>query len=651
MASLGSLPKELLLHILSFLEPPELVNVQRVSRDFSKIARDDIVWRARCLRDSSYLSSLRSRLRLHDLNLALLQAANGGRFSLDEDGDANDDTWIKSISATGADEDRIIRDQRLERERVRITANWDPIFPTEQVSWYDEYIRRQGPISVSWFQMGYTHGTKSRSAADFVEARGVALYYPEGEERLDGKILAVAPLDDGSVCLWHVGGSSSTKRGAIVARSRPGILFANGPSSDNKSRSNKVDSGVTECVSVDSHRHRAFFAVQQYLIEVDLPTLSVVHREAFPWSITTLSAASSVVPLTVGTNLGLHLHDYRSRSPPRSDIVDTIDAFDGTKTQPEDLYAGQYRQLFDDKPLPPYAPLAQPGPVSILHLQAEGQPDSLSDDIYVAGRFKSILHYDRRQFSRIKGTIYSGANLCSMTSLPYPFSYTDSEARRKGLLSLEQVEKSKSAAGRTLIACGEYKSKGSLEIYSLPPDGSVAHSRVSGELQKPARNRQTCASSKLMSVVNHGSCLAVADGMGYVKWFERDGFTEVRRHKIGHSERFEGPSIFASMPGSGDLARKLLPTRGAAAAVAENTNVNSNDLLFWTGEKLGLLSFSRQPGCRPKDFEMDEEEPPSPEQLQLEAEEKAYSHQMRRALERHANDVRFARYLGGRGPS
>ncbi|KAK4205194.1 hypothetical protein QBC40DRAFT_271242 [Triangularia verruculosa] len=627
MASLGSLPKELLLHILSFLKPEELVNVQRVSRDFSRIARDDIVWRARCLRESSYLSALRRGIRLRDLNDAL-QATNG--LSAAEDPDAYQEAWLRAISDIDVDKERSIREQKLERERVRITANWDPIFPAEQVSWYDEYIRRQGPIAVSWFQMAYTHGTetKSRTEADFIEARGVALYYPEGEECLDGKILAVSPLDDGSVCLWHVGGSSNTKKGAIVARSRPGILFA-GP----KSRSNQVDSGVTECVSVDSHRHRAFFAVQQYLIEIDLPTLSVVHREAFPWSIATLSTANPMVPLTVGTSLGLHLHDYRSRSPPRSDIVDTIDGFDGTKVQLEDFYEDQYRQLFDDSPLPPYAPLAQPGPVSILHLQAEDQPASLSDDIYVAGRFKSILHYDRRQFSRIKGTVYSGANLCSMTSLPYPFSNKDSEARRQARLSIEQVERSKSAPGRTLIACGEYKSKGSLEIYGLP------------QLGDPTRNRQTCAHSKLMSVVNHGSCLAVADGMGYIKWFERDGFTEVRRHKIGHSERPEGSSIFASMPGSGDLARKLLPTRTVAVG-AVDANVNNNDLLFWTGEKLGLLSFSKHPGFMPSDFEK-EEESPTPDELRLEEEEKAYSRNMREALERHANDVRFAKYLGG----
>lgn len=222
-----------------------------------------------------------------------------------------------------------------------------------------------------------------------------------------------------------------------------------------------------------------------------------------------------------------------------------------------------------------------------------------------------------------------------MTSLPYPFSYEDSQARRQARLSLEQVEKSKSAPGRTLIACGEYKSKGSLELYGLPPVG------------EPARNRQTCAHSKLMSVVNHGSCLAVADGMGYVKWFERDGFTEVRRHRIGHSERTEGPSIFASMPGSGDLARKLLATRAAAFSSGGEAQVNNNNLVFWTGEKLGLLSFSSQPGFGPSDFEKGEEQSATPEELQLEAQEQAYGQKMREALQRHANDVRLASYLGG----
>lgn len=177
-----------------------------------------------------------------------------------------------------------------ERERVRILANWDPCFPSERVSWYDEYIQRQGPVAVNWMQCAYDYdvdydydgeeegdeeedneegggdgkGRRRRrrrpvSAADHVEARGVALYYPDGEEA--ETVLAVSPLDDGSVAMWDVAGTRG-KRGAIVARSRPGILFIDGPGADNSRRSKRIDSGVTECVSVDSRQHRAFFAVQ-----------------------------------------------------------------------------------------------------------------------------------------------------------------------------------------------------------------------------------------------------------------------------------------------------------------------------------------------------------------------------------------------------
>jgi len=158
-----------------------------------------------------------------------------------------------------------------ERERVRIMANWDPCFPSERVSWYDEYIHRHGPVAVNWMQSAYDN--EGTSAADLVEARGMALYYPDGE--LGEAVLAVSPLDDGSVCMWDVAGTRG-KRGAIAARSRPGILFIDGPAADNSRRSKRIDSGVTECVSVDSRQHRAFFAVQSR--KSDAGSLSKTHR-------------------------------------------------------------------------------------------------------------------------------------------------------------------------------------------------------------------------------------------------------------------------------------------------------------------------------------------------------------------------------------
>ena len=383
------------------------------------------------------------------------------------------------------------------------------------------------------------------------------------------------------------------------------------------------------------------------LIEVDLRRLSVVDCESFPWSITALSAASPTVPLTVGTSLGIHLHDYRARKPPRNDKGETIDGFD--RMGAKEFYERSLRRLFDDEPLPLYAPLSQPGPLSILHLQSPGQEADLSDDIYVAGRFSNILHYDRRKFPSIRGSIHSGARLCSMTSLPYPFSTLDSELRRKGELSVEQVEASKNVAGgRTLIACGEYNTKGSLELYGLTPSTPTQNTSTPGGLQNSTfKNRQTCSQSKLLSVVNHGTRLAFSDGSGYIKWFERDGFTEVRRCRIGHSERSQSPSIFASMPGSDDIARKLLPTAPTTGQTSssDGRGNNANDLLFWTGEKLGLVTFTARPGFAAEDFEEQLEERDL-EALIRESEEKAYTEKMRLALERQADDVRFVRNLG-----
>lgn len=94
-----------------------------------------------------------------------------------------------------------------------------------------------------------------------IESRGVALYNPYEGNDGEGTMLAVSPLDDGSVCLWDIKGTRG-KQGGIVGRSKPDILFIDGPSGQNQRRSKRIDTGVTECVSVNHHSHRAFFAVQ-----------------------------------------------------------------------------------------------------------------------------------------------------------------------------------------------------------------------------------------------------------------------------------------------------------------------------------------------------------------------------------------------------
>ncbi|RYP80497.1 hypothetical protein DL769_002436 [Monosporascus sp. CRB-8-3] len=431
------------------------------------------------------------------------------------------------------------------REHTRLTANWDPTFPNEKVNWYDEYIQRNAPIA----------GKRPVSS-------------------ILGKPWRLRHLTFGR--WFHA-----------------------------SRRSKRIDSGVVESVSIDNHRNRGFFAVQNHLVEVDLETMAIVRDQAYEWSINTLSTIQPTVPLTVGTTLGLHLHDHRS--PSRS--------------------------------LPLYAPLAQPSPLSILHLERAGHQDQVSDDIFVAGRFSNVLHYDRRMFPSIQGSIHSGAKLCAMTSLPYPFSCIDTELRRDFQLSEEQVQTAKNEPGRTLVACGEYNTKGSLEMYGLS-----AETRGEGNprvFRKSAmKNRQTASQSKLLSVINHGTRIVYSDGQGYLKWVERDGVTEVRRHKIGLSERVAHRSLFGSMPGSDEIALKILSTKSGQNG---NESINDDDLLLWTGERLGVVSFSSKPGFFADEFEEDTR---TPEEIAAEKEQELYGEKMRLALEQHARDVRFVHNLG-----
>lgn len=652
--NLPGLPEEILLHILSFLGPTDITRLQAVSRRFCSLFRDNVFWRSICFQESSFLEAFNRRS-------ALLSA---GRFPFDLPPRTDSDASVTaSVSprppARGRAPSTGLEHNAKETERARVMANWDLTYPDENVSWYDEYIQRHGHITVSWFQLPRIKD--GDLVSEPIEARGVALFSPDDPSAADsqskgmgGALFAVSPLDDGSVCLWDVKGSKG-RRGAICGKSQAEILYVDGPGGDNSRRSKRVDSGVTECVAVDSYRKRALVAVQCHLLEIDLERLAVVGCESFPWSITTLSSTNPGLPLTVGTTLGIHLYDYRARgsaatTPLNGGADGGIDGFD--RLGAGDYYRRSVRALFDDEPLPPYASLAQPGPLSILHLGQSGAAASAGDDIYVAGRFSNILHYDRRKFPAISGSIFSGARLCAMTSLPYPFSASDSERRRKGQLSLGQLKVTRANSGNTLVACGEYNTKGSLELYSLGSEKTLPAAGGSAKSEDwMLKNRQTSSQSKLLSVANHGTRIVFSNGSGLLKWFERDGFTEVRRCRIGDCEssranntagggQRQGLSLFSSMPGSDDLARKLLPTQQGRSG---SCGVNGNDLVFWTGEKLGLVGFSAKTGFTTDEFE---EEARSAEELEKQKAERDYSERVQRALQRQAEDARFVQGLG-----
>ncbi|KAI8624247.1 F-box domain-containing protein [Xylariaceae sp. FL1651] len=611
------LPDEILLHILHFIEVQDVVKLQSISKHFLRICRDNTLWRGRCLETSA----LHERVSLY----------RRGSDWVDEDGILLSRAATTSAGGHALQHQSVIENigllvsRKREREYVRIAANWDPTFPGEKTNWYHEYIQRNAPITTSWFeQPRVVRG----STEDTIDVRGVALYEPS---RSRDELFALSPLDDGSVCLWDIKGTRS-KKGSITFKSKPGLLWVDRTVSFSGRSSNFIDRGIIECVSVDNERRMAFFAVGNSLVEVDLQSMTVVARAPFEWMIMTMSAANPLVPLTVGTFNGLHLHDYRIGHQPREKHREVTES-----VKPN--VVSDFSRIFEDpRPLSPYAALAQPGPQYIHHMESPGSQEHISDDIFVAGRFTSILHYDRRKFPSIMGSLHSGGRLCSLTSLPYPFSSIDSDLRRRLELSEEQVTKSKTViGGRTLIACGEYNTKGSLEIYGLSSELEDGATQISYD--SATKNRQTASRSKLLSVINHGNRIVFSDGQGYLKWVERDGFTEVRRHKVGKAEKVTQRSLFGTMPGSDDIARKLLSTQ----TEQHNGTPNDDDILFWTGETLGLVSFSSKPGFSTEDFVQSTK---TPEEVATEEEEKLYGERMRLALGRQADEVRFVQNLG-----
>jgi hypothetical protein len=314
----------------------------------------------------------------------------------------------------------------------------------------------------------------------------------------------------------------------------------------------------------------------------------------------------------------------------------------------------QYSILFDKTPLPPCSP-TQPGAITIAHVPRPGAPDVMTDHLYVGGRFASIAHFDRRMFPRMVDSLYSGARLASLACLPYPYSPQAMERRRRAELTADEVERSKLEPGCTLVAAGDYQTKGSLELYGLTEAGLDAPpARASAAADTGYRNRQSAAASRLLSVAPHGSRIMVSDASGHIKWFERDGSVRVREVRIGYQHPHQDYIINGQVEAYGfkrpdGLARKVIATHSGLQLDPSETpeTHNDDDVLFWTGDKLGLVTFSRREGFDSDNFE-DEGEVLDAELVEREAE---YTGRMREALARHADEVpRLAQVFGVGAP-
>lgn len=506
-------------------------------------------------------------------------------------------------------------------QRTRALASWEPNYPNERIDYYEEYIQRHASITVAWLDL-------PKSPADQVrEATGLGLLSDQRDSSLQR---AIAPLDDGSVCIWDVAAKSTTSSaggGRLIAQSRAGLLSGQPTDAISESHTIMTETGAVECVSIDSTAQKAYMAVQNHLHELDLSTLQITSTKEYPFPITALSEASGKTPITVGTNMTIHLHD------PRDPAFTPQETSTGGELIGGSVYS--------------HATLAQPGPLSILNHDGFTRDDS---SIWVAGRFTSLLNYDRRFFPRLRGTVFSGARIASLFATPHPFIPRSLDLMRNPNASMSALLEAKQRTGTTILAAAEYKGKGSLELYGLP------------DLQS-YQNRQTASASKLLSAVPHGGRIVFSDGDGHLKWMERDGFTHVRTFNINDAmpdaeasaQDASAYGIWSStaseMPGQGDIVQKMLPTyssRSVPSAEMGRPDINQNNLLLWTGDgRLGILGFGQSDPLGAEEWHHAmESQAKNAEEMAREDAERQYSQRVRRALERNADEVRSVRGLG-----
>ncbi|KAG8533774.1 uncharacterized protein KY384_001515 [Bacidia gigantensis] len=584
------------------LSARSIIALNAVSKRFYDITSDNELWRHRCFNESpsqyarpyglSRSRSVRKQLQERTaLNLERALTGSSGRTLVQ----GNARSRSLGRSAGGAEESISPENRRFASQinGDRNIASWDPTVPGEKVDWYQEYIARHAPLALDWLPPPQPRqGLETRG----LEAKGVGILNNE-------KVLA--PLEDGSICIWDIGDSFTS----ITARSSPGILTKPSLgslrrpqlSSSPASNSAVTEIGSVECVSVDSSLGRAYMAIEDQLHEVDLNTLQMVTSHHYPQHITALSEGSHPAPLTVGTTQSLHIHDPRmgrSNDMPATNIREYL----------EDGKAQDFHRIYTGDSI--HASL-EPLPLSILH--------NGTNMIHVAGRFPSILNYDRRHFPQISSTVHTGARLSCIAHVP-----------------------SDTPSTSTLAAAGEYGTKGSLELYHLSETGSLA-----GE---PTRNRATTSSSKCLSLVAQGTRLLFSDSDGLLKWVERDCSTLVRRWNVNttYSSTLNEPGrpsttsgIFNAEINAGDVARKLISVDGHDA---------KGDIVIWTGERIGVMSYGQQRKDlsgkgkgRGKASPDIRKEPASDTPSD---EERDYSTMMRRALEKQADEVRFVRGLG-----
>lgn len=611
--------------IYSVLKPKELAFVRGISKHLHKISDRDELWRNVCFDSSAdEARRIQSRGTTFQPNLPFQAHPQIQEFRRrTETALSAQHIWVSTNATTAGTENIETRSREISdrdqagdfntRERVRRLANWDPTYRTERVNWYTEYIARHGPLSCSWFQPAVVSNDGST-----VEPRGLALL---------GTRNIIAPLEDDSLAIWSTGHEDNEKQGRLIHKTQPGLL---------QTEKTSINPTMTSAISVDNDGCKAYVVVQNYLQEVDLETNQISNSQRFPSKIAALSDFTNGLPLTVGTRSAVHLYDPRDRL--REHNVGAEEYLDTMSTYPDIELNGSSLSHFKTGNFDRFASLHQAGPTAVQHLFKDDS-GSTSSDIVISGRFPSLLIYDRRTFPNVKTTLYSGAQLCGLAALPYAYSSVDSEIMRRGELPMHAANEARNRPGHTILACGEYKGRGSLEIYGLSDEeGSYIQAST-------FKNRVSAARAKVLSIANHGPKLVISDAEGGIRWIERDGQTLVRRWNINKFE-WHGDRMINMTGGSSDgqAILKLLP-----ASHSHTDKAFEDGIYVWTGERVGLLTFSSVPKFGGNDNAEWEKTPANAEEAIKRREEKVYGETMRRALEMQADEVRWMSGLGLRG--
>lgn len=572
-----------------------MVRCQYLSRRFLDLCRDDNIWKLECF-DASRAESRRRRQRVDPTNTQLHTLRS-----------AFNELSGQPVQTSGQDS---ASELALAAQTRRAFANWDPSCGCETVNFYDEYIHRHAPINVGWLSIP---GDES------LEATGLGLLQDS-----DGNPQHVAAsLDDGSICIWDVRPrytDSDQPQGRIMGKSSPGLLLGGSHMSPSREEVKAImtETGAVESVSIDNDRGRGYFAQNSTLVEVDLATLQVVSQETFPFPIAALSQSRNS-SLVVGTNWTIQIHDPRNKS--KSAVNPSLQC---------EIIGG---------PASSHALLSQPGPLSILDR-------SQDESIWIAGRFTHLLNYDRRFFPKVRGTVHSGGRISCITETSRPYVPRSLDLLQDPTISILDVHAAKTAPGSTILAAGEYRGKGSLEFYGLAPSSSGS------VVTESYRNRQTAASTRLLSVAAHGHSTVFSDGDGNLKWVERNGMTTIQTYNIneaGDSRSFNQAQSAAQgpeeEPSQGDIVQKITPLQSPISSwSSKRPDVNQSDLILKTGDgRIGVLGFGHKTLYAREEEEAIVET--TEERVRRDA-EKQYRETLGRALQSQADEVRFMRGLG-----